>query len=315
MTSQIFIGGSGRSGTTLLVDIIGRHPQIYSLPLEMRFITDPDGLINLVDALTYNYSPFLSREALYRFHRLMTSYLATPETRPYLNYNFPRIFGSQFYFQHCEQFINRLSQYSFQGKSVFEVNPQDPELHRNIFGPPYFENREELLQIAASFVQELFIKLASSHQKSIWCEKTPFNILHVQFLWEMFPQAQVLHIIRDPRAVVNSLMQPVSWWAPNDVRHAALFLKHFLKRWFHVKAQLEKIQKLPIQIKYEDLLQSPQEILDNLAHTLQLDAPFQNIPQVKTERADAWKTKLTPQQIEIIQQVLEDEIQTLQYPM
>jgi hypothetical protein len=40
----IFIGGAGRSGTTLLYRLIGAHPDIYGFGFETRFLIDPDGL-------------------------------------------------------------------------------------------------------------------------------------------------------------------------------------------------------------------------------------------------------------------------------
>ena len=45
-----------------------------------------------------------------------------------------------------------------------------------------------------------------------WCEKTPFNILCMDFLWELVPEATIVHIKRHPVAVVASHVdQP---WAP-----------------------------------------------------------------------------------------------------
>ena len=51
--NKVFVGGTGRSGTTLIQNILGRHDDIYALEKEMRFLTDPDGLNSLVDNLTH----------------------------------------------------------------------------------------------------------------------------------------------------------------------------------------------------------------------------------------------------------------------
>ena len=45
----VFIGGTGRSGTTVLVRILERHPRIHALKWETQFMVAPTGLITLID--------------------------------------------------------------------------------------------------------------------------------------------------------------------------------------------------------------------------------------------------------------------------
>jgi hypothetical protein len=40
----IFIGGTGRSGTTILGRLLGAHPDYETIPVEARFHSSPDGL-------------------------------------------------------------------------------------------------------------------------------------------------------------------------------------------------------------------------------------------------------------------------------
>ena len=47
------------------------------------------------------------------------------------------------------------------------------------------------------FIDKLFqAKLNSTHK--YWCDSTPFNILYANELLEMFPEAKIIHIYRDP---------------------------------------------------------------------------------------------------------------------
>ena len=48
----IFIGGTGRSGTSHLSKILGEHPSIWSLKQECRFIIDPEGVVQGYEVLT-----------------------------------------------------------------------------------------------------------------------------------------------------------------------------------------------------------------------------------------------------------------------
>jgi hypothetical protein len=48
----LFVGGTGRSGTTIVAKILGAHPGYHMIPFEIRFLTDPGGLIDLVEGRT-----------------------------------------------------------------------------------------------------------------------------------------------------------------------------------------------------------------------------------------------------------------------
>jgi len=98
MLPGIFIGGTGRSGTGILHKALGCHEAIFALtPGEMRFLIDPDGLIDLIDALTVRYSPVQAREALFRFERLMNVYLTVPQKAPYKGYDITPCLGGRYY--------------------------------------------------------------------------------------------------------------------------------------------------------------------------------------------------------------------------
>jgi hypothetical protein len=44
----VFVGGTGRSGTHVLAQLIGRHNRYAGIPLEVRFHTDPEGFPGLL---------------------------------------------------------------------------------------------------------------------------------------------------------------------------------------------------------------------------------------------------------------------------
>jgi hypothetical protein len=57
----------------------------------------------------------------------------------------------------------------------------------------------------AEFANRLLTANATKHGKTLWCEKSPRNIRRIDYIWEHFPQARVVHIIRDGRDTSCSL--------------------------------------------------------------------------------------------------------------
>ena len=217
MLPRIFIGGTGRSGTGILHKALGCHKAIYALePGEMRFLVDPDGLINLLDALTVRYSIVQAREALFKFERLMQVYLTIPQIAPYKGYNLAHSLGGEYYWQRLYEFCSELVEAEFSGTDL-QVNPADEVRLDDWGGIParltlsrtqlkivkYFPDKNRLFALAAAFVDDLFLHSAYKRGKQTWCEKTPLNLLHIDFLWELFPESVFIHIKRDPRGVVH----------------------------------------------------------------------------------------------------------------
>ena len=45
----VFVGGTGRSGTTVVGDLLGNHSKIRtSTPIEIKFLTNKSGLVDVV---------------------------------------------------------------------------------------------------------------------------------------------------------------------------------------------------------------------------------------------------------------------------
>ena len=337
MLPRLFIGGTGRSGTTILYKALGAHRDIYALPWEMRFIVDPDGLMTLIDSLTGSYSPPRAGEALYRFERLMRVYLTTPKRGPYPYSDFNNWLGGSFYWQQVDRFISQLVEVEFEGSSWVIRPDYEGRLvtfakwlqgtRQRIQGEPvvpfeldfprqpmktvkYFSDRQQLVALAAGLVESLFMNVAQENGKQTWCEKTPQNVFHIPFLWELFPKSRFLHIKRDPRGVVQSLTRQI--WAPSNIHDAAVYLRHMFDRWFDVKTAVGDNDRY-YELKLEDLAESTDDKLAEIAAFCGLSVDFVDAPTIQPERVNYWRESMTAAEIGTVNDVLGAYIERMGY--
>lgn len=232
---QIFVGGTGRSGTSQIAQVIGDHPAVWHIPPETRFLTDPGGLSDVVRALSSEYTSFRGFDALDRFRVLLTRDVAgRAPAEAVAHVDLTEVFGTAEYAAWTRRFLSELTWYSF---TEFETE--------RIVGR-YFADRAELLALCRSYVDELFSSGAGS--KPYWCEKTPNNMLAGEFLWELFPEARLLHIVRHPVQVAASHLS--MQWAPDDVHRVCNWLEPMYRRWLSADTSADP---RCLQVRLEDL--------------------------------------------------------------
>jgi hypothetical protein len=68
-------------------------------------------------------------------------------------------------------------------------------------------SKEVLDERIASFIENILLPVADKHGAEFISEKTPQNVLAFSDLLELFPAAHFIQVIRDPRAIVCSMLQ------------------------------------------------------------------------------------------------------------
>ena len=215
--SPVFIGGSGRSGTTVTLNLLQRHPQFHaSLPREIKFLTSRHGLLDLVYT-----RPFSVEEDLHGYrYNLVTRVL------PLLGRNQMAYFTSNLF--------NRW--WSEEGKSgkarglVQSISLETVEKAHNEFIQTFAIDR-------ARAAREFFYTLADAQIKKdalYFGDSTPVNMMHADQIHNLLPEARFINVIRDGRDVAVSISKErwgpndpyegLSWWA-NRVHRAAVALK------------------------------------------------------------------------------------------
>ena len=112
--------------------------------------------------------------------------------------------------------------------------------------------------IFSSILQEYALK----QQKPRWGEKTPMHYKNVNRLLEWYPEARVIWMLRDPRAVVASLIK-MDWADSRDYVNAQLWrysIHSFERHW-------SKDERVKL-IQYEALVNDPKRVMQGVCRFL-----------------------------------------------
>lgn len=213
--------------------------------------------------------------------------------------------------------------------------PQEEMLARQLVEtlPPAQRTCAEIFRVAVN----LWCRNAG---KRIASEHTPRNIFYARELLDIFPDWRVIHLIRDPRAVMASQKNR---WRRRQLGGSNIPLRESLRVWINYHpfticklwrratlAALALAQHPRVRIlRFEDLIDSPEHQLRGLCEFLGLDfeAGMLDIPQVGSSNAhhnvhergvsrtvvSAWQKVLSPAEISLCEHVLDAEMNSLRY--
>ena len=231
--SPVFIGGSGRSGTTVTLNLLQRHPQFHaSLPREIKFLTSRHGLLDLVFT-----RPFSVEEDLHGYR-----YNVVTRALPLLGRDQMTYFTSNLF--------NRW--WSEEGKAgkprglVQSLSLEVVEKAHNEFIQTFAIDRTRA-------AREFFYSLADAQIKRdalYFGDSTPVNMMHADQIHKLLPEARFINVIRDGRDVAVSISK--ERWGPNDPYEA---LSWWANRVYRSAVALKRVDPTSVfQMRIEDLI-------------------------------------------------------------
>lgn len=159
----------------------------------------------------------------------------------------------------------------------------DPNSSRRGVGLGCYFLEEEFLRILKEYMLKLLEPMVGNLQPGeLFIEKTPSHALFIPEIIELLPESRVIHVLRDARDVVASILSASrSWgasWAPRHARAAT-------QMWVsHVRAVRKTAAGLPkeqiYELRYEDLYTSTQEVLKDVYQFLCLEWDEEEIQDV-----------------------------------
>jgi hypothetical protein len=137
----------------------------------------------------------------------------------------------------------------------FKAITRDEWDRMSLYGFPkqYWHDR------VASFFDSFQSEYAHSRGKSRWADKTPLYAVELDYIFELFPDAQVIHVIRDGRDVVASHRDTFGYWSAVK---ATVKWKRYIDFARSVGKSCGEGQYC--EVRYEDLVRNTEAVLRRL---------------------------------------------------
>ena len=213
-------------------------------------------------------------------------------------------------------------------RMVRERDPVKVKAHSLLCTRPRFDEIVEETNSFAEIVKRLFSDFAQTQNKHHWADKSAFSHpVPIEGIVAHFPDAKVIHVVRDARDVVLSWTN--SWIAPANLETAARLWAR------HVRTKRQWGDKNPeryLEIRFEDLLLDTDGQIDRIGAFLNV-TPAQGsdrrsdlalmMSEADTHRKLAgeldsssvgqWRSKLPRADIEAIEALAGAELEALGY--
>ena len=271
--TPIFVGGTGRSGTSIFKRIMRENTRIATIPRELRLLIDPGGGLDLISSLSEQWSPAAGDAALTNFETLVKesggkgsvkkfmSRIERSKAWPkslsparYSDQRLGRYFGFDFYEHRLAQLISDLSFAESKGRWLGTKPYRLGTVIRET--SPFTE--DVISEMVASCFSDLYSQLnKASPELSHWLDDTPYNLMYCDKLLKTFKGARFIHLYRDPRDVMASYRTKI--WGGNDFEVVAKRLAGLYEQWFRIRERLPKGSFCEIAL--EDLVNEPEKVL------------------------------------------------------
>ena len=202
-----------------------------------------------------------------------------------------------------------------------------------------FSRDEAVERVAAapptlgSVFSAVFALFAEAKGKPRWGDKRPGYAGHISTLFALFPHAQFINVVRDPRAATDSQMR-APWY--RDLPEPALAAS--VATWEFAVARVDRFagELRPDQlldVRYEDLVREPELTLERICAFAGLrggdaiaemlarprsgglqDDWHAKVPEpISTAPVDAWRDRLEPSQVALIEHATRAQLERFGY--
>jgi hypothetical protein len=213
-----------------------------------------------------------------------------------------------------------------------EVLKEDRFFNRLEVDPDKLKSLERPSFSVLDVYKEITDLLKNKYQKDVLVDKDPRNLENISKIHQYFPLARIVHIIRDPRDVVYSKTK-ANWSSKRPYwLHAMIGEAQMIKGLLSASKLNSETYH---QLKYEDLLETPEEVLNKLCSFLgliyepgllrfnekaqelvtkeEMQWKKETLQPLKKENKYKWKEYYSPFQLAIIERIAEGSMNKFGY--
>ena len=269
----VFVGGTGRSGTTVMGDLLGKHPDVRtSTPIEIKFLSNRSGLLDVV---------FGRDDATSKKDAISILHLRTYRKRKLREKEKQAAIWAEFE----DQVWNKW----------WDIDAPPPH-GRGLTSGISRRNLEKLMSslrrdlkinriwAARRFMKRFIALQDDAGDEKYWVETTPMNIPTADKLLLLFPSALFITMVRDPRDVIASLL--TKNWGPTTPMEGLTWIEKRLSEGHKALQSVPAQQKITIAL--EDLAINRRE------ETYQRVLTFMGLEDSQAMR-DFFAQELTPE--------------------
>lgn len=237
--TPLFTGGSGRSGTTIIVNLLKSHPEIHSsLPREIKYLTSRYGLVDL------NFGRPIRLEEDFKGVRNNLAASINNRIGKSKEELFLTFLKSKWWSETGKKGNPRGLVQGVTEEQLTEISSR--------FSSSY---KKDLLVASRQFFYDLSSCQFKKDTVRYFADSTPVNTMQAHFIYQLFPDALFINMIRDGRDVAYSVSKES--WGPSDPFKG-------LKWWGNrVLVSHQSLSQLPnkqhLEIRLEELIVSDRE--------------------------------------------------------
>jgi len=275
----LVIGGTGRSGTTVMRRTLVRLPTTFSIDDELRVVSDHGGLVDLFNCLTRGYTHFGASVAYDEVKTLIRESLVDQPTHRWLQARLIRkVFGRVLSPARYSLLRSRMTRRAFDHLVQRLDDTLGVESYRGtwIGGAPYQLRgtinivppvRDEDAARIGSKVTEMILEglgYAPGGAERWVIDDSPYSVLRWREYLRYFPGSKFLLVVRDPLDTTSSYTHQV--WAPEDPDQSLKILCHFYEA---LDCEAFARHASSFVLRFEDIVSGEPEVVQGLSRWLE----------------------------------------------